>query len=143
MVWRWKVPAPKSGCKVTVEPMKLMMLSEFGSTGAAEMSVFHRFELGNGTKPFRLAPWLTLIPLQVPLCANRTPEDVKRSSTIKSGSRIRRIIVSFRIGSDLCGPSTELRNRVCDSGLRTWGLAPACESVELERHRKPIARPGP
>src|SRR5438094_5751674 len=131
MVWRWKVPAPKSGCRVTVEPIKLMMLSELGSTGAVEMSVFHRLELGNGTKPFRLAPWPTLIPLQVPLCASRTPEDAKRSSTIKSGSRIRRIIVSFRIGSDLGGPSAEVRNRVCDSGLQTLGLAPAYESVEL------------
>src|SRR5437660_11682107 len=101
--------------------MKLMMLSELGSTGAVETSVFHRLELGNGTKPFRLAPWPTLIPLQVPLCANRAPEDAKRSSTIRSGSRIRRIIVSFPIWSDLGGPSAEGRNRVCDSGPPNLG----------------------
>src|SRR5205807_3835305 len=106
-------------------------LAELGSTGAADMSVFHKFELGKGTKPFRLAPWPTLIPLQVPLCANRAPEDPKRSSIIKSGSRIRRIIVSFPIWSDLGGPSAEVRNRVCDSVLDTLDLAPVYESVEL------------
>ena len=37
-------------------PMKLMMLAEFGSTGALVMSVFQRLEERKGTKPLRLAP---------------------------------------------------------------------------------------
>ena len=46
-------------------PMKLMMAVEFGSTGAAEMSAFHRLSAGNGTKPFRLALCPRLIALQL------------------------------------------------------------------------------
>jgi hypothetical protein len=33
-----------------------MIEAEFGSTAADEMSVFHAFEAGNGTKPLKLAP---------------------------------------------------------------------------------------
>jgi len=38
---------PKSGCSVRVVPMKLMKLADFGSTGAALMSVFHQLSEGN------------------------------------------------------------------------------------------------
>jgi hypothetical protein len=41
-----------------------MMEEEFASTGAVEMSVFHALLLGNGTKPLRLPPIPTLMPLQ-------------------------------------------------------------------------------
>lgn len=48
---------------VMLDPMKLMMAFEFGSTAALEMSVFHALPAGKGRKPFRLAPWPVLIPL--------------------------------------------------------------------------------
>ena len=41
-------PEPKSGCRPIVGPMKLMMAVEFGSTGAAEISVFHKLLLVKG-----------------------------------------------------------------------------------------------
>ena len=41
-----------------------MIDDEFGSTAAPEMSVFHALLLGNGTKPLRLPPIPTLMPLQ-------------------------------------------------------------------------------
>jgi len=44
-----------------LEPMKLIMLPELGSTGAEEMSWFQRLLEGKGTKPFKLAPWPTAI----------------------------------------------------------------------------------
>jgi len=47
-----------------------MMLAEFGSTGASEISVFQRLEPSNGTNPFRLVSCPTVIPLQVPACAS-------------------------------------------------------------------------
>src|SRR5580693_2480458 len=47
------------------EPMKLMIAEEFASTGAEEMSLFHRLSAGNGTNPFRLALCPRLIPLQL------------------------------------------------------------------------------
>src|SRR5512133_3191112 len=74
-VWLWNVPAPKSGCRVTVAPMKLMMFAELASTCAVEMSVFHKLVDWNGTKPFRLAPCPRLIPLQVPDCENAIPQE--------------------------------------------------------------------
>lgn len=40
-----------------------MMAAEFGSTGAAEILVFHALSAGKGMKPFRLAPCPRLIPL--------------------------------------------------------------------------------
>jgi hypothetical protein len=58
-------PEPKSGCKPMPEPMKLMVAAEFGSTGAEEMSLFHRLSAGNGTNPFRLELCPRLIPLQL------------------------------------------------------------------------------
>jgi hypothetical protein len=60
--------------QVTAAPMKLMMLAELGSTGSAEMSVFHKLLDGNGTNPLRLAPWPRLMPLQVPLWPKTAPE---------------------------------------------------------------------
>ena len=45
--------------------MKLMILGEFESTGAVEMSVFHRLpEPWKGTNPFRLVSWPGAIPAQ-------------------------------------------------------------------------------
>jgi hypothetical protein len=40
-----------------------MMAAEFASTGALEMSVFHRLSLAKGRNPFRLAPWPRLMAL--------------------------------------------------------------------------------
>jgi hypothetical protein len=45
--------------------MKLISAAEFGSTGAAEISLFQRLSAGNGTKPFRLALCPRLIALQL------------------------------------------------------------------------------
>src|SRR5579863_9303230 len=71
--------------------MKLMMLAELGSTGAAEMSVFQRLVLGNGTKPLRLDNWPVLIPAQVPAWAK--PEQAASASSVpaRSAFRIRRM----------------------------------------------------
>ena len=44
-----------------------MISFEFGSTGADEISVFHRLLLVKGRKPFKLAPWPVDIPLQARL----------------------------------------------------------------------------
>ena len=49
-------PEPKSACRPTLVPMKLMSAAEFGSTAAPEMSLFHRLSAGNGRKPPRLPP---------------------------------------------------------------------------------------
>jgi hypothetical protein len=45
--------------------MKPMMVLEFASTGALEMSWFQGFASGNGRKPFKLASWPTAKPLQL------------------------------------------------------------------------------
>jgi len=45
--------------------MKLMIAAEFPSTGAEEISLFHRLSAENGTNPFRLALCPRLIPLQL------------------------------------------------------------------------------
>lgn len=58
-------PEPKSGCKPMEGPMKLMIAVELGSTGAEEMSWFHRLSDGNGTNPFRLALCPRPIPEQL------------------------------------------------------------------------------
>jgi hypothetical protein len=42
-----------------------MIAAEFGSTGADEISWFHRLSDLNGTNPFRLALWPRLMPLQL------------------------------------------------------------------------------
>src|SRR5271163_1725878 len=47
-----------------------MILAEFEAIGALEISVFQRLLAWNGTKPFRLVSWPTVMPLQVPLAAN-------------------------------------------------------------------------
>src|ERR1700735_4821546 len=47
-----------------------MMSAEFEAIGALEISVFQRLLAWNGTKPFRLVSWPTVMPLQVPLAAN-------------------------------------------------------------------------
>jgi hypothetical protein len=44
--------------------MKLMIAPELGSTGEAEMSVFHKFAGVKGRNPFRLAPTPVPIALQ-------------------------------------------------------------------------------
>ncbi|MBZ5546783.1 MAG: hypothetical protein LAO22_02305 [Acidobacteriia bacterium] len=41
-----------------------MMVAEFGSTGADEMSVFHKLLLVNGTNPPKLALWPVDMTLQ-------------------------------------------------------------------------------
>src|SRR5438874_325340 len=46
-----------------------MILSEFGSTGIEETSVFQALSVGNGMNPFRSAPRPVFIPAHVPLCA--------------------------------------------------------------------------
>ena len=56
-------PEPKSGCSPTPVPMKPISDAEFGSTGADEMSVFHRLSEGNDTKPLRLPPCPAVITL--------------------------------------------------------------------------------
>src|SRR5579863_1122541 len=48
-------------------PMKFMMLEEFGSTSAVEMSAFQRLLLPwKGTKPFKLVSCPGVMPAQVP-----------------------------------------------------------------------------
>src|SRR5579863_4054245 len=48
--------------------MKLMIASEFGSTAALETFWFQALSLGNGTKPFKLAPWPVEMTLQALFC---------------------------------------------------------------------------
>ena len=50
----------------------MMIVDEFGSTGAAEMSWFQRLSAGKGTKPFKLA----LCPRFIPLHVDGGPPDV-------------------------------------------------------------------
>src|ERR1700722_2376457 len=58
-------PEPKSGCRPTPGPMKLISAAEFGSTGADEISVFHKLLAGNGTNPPRLPSWPGCMTLHV------------------------------------------------------------------------------
>src|SRR5579871_1243088 len=58
-------PEPKSGCRPIPAPMKLMIALEFESTGAEEISLFHRLSAGNGTYPLRPALCPRLIALQL------------------------------------------------------------------------------
>src|SRR4029453_2222615 len=51
-----------------------MMLSEFGSTGIEEMSVFQALSAGNGMNPFRAAPGPVSIPAHMPFCAKLSLE---------------------------------------------------------------------
>src|ERR1700690_1088885 len=57
-------PEPKSGCSGTFAPMKPMIASELGSTGALAMFSFQRLSAGNGMNPFKDAPMPTDMPLQ-------------------------------------------------------------------------------
>ena len=57
-------PVPKSGCRPIVEPMVLMIVPEFESTGEAEMSLFQRLSEAKGTNPLRFAPEPRLMALQ-------------------------------------------------------------------------------
>src|ERR1039458_6368036 len=66
----WYRPEPKSGCSGVVDPMKLMIAFEFGSSGALEMLVFQRLLVGKGMNPFKLAPCPRLIRLQGLICAD-------------------------------------------------------------------------
>src|ERR1700733_5650868 len=52
-----KSPEPKSACRPIDGPMKLISAAEFGSSGADEMSWFHRLSAGNATNPPRLPSW--------------------------------------------------------------------------------------
>src|ERR1039457_2072244 len=66
----WYRPEPKSACNGVVDPMKLMIASEFGSSGALAMFVFQRPLDGKGMNPFKLAPCPKLIRLQGLICAD-------------------------------------------------------------------------
>ena len=51
-----------------------MMEEELASTGALEMSLFHKLSLANGMNPFKLAPCPTLMALQALLLPWPPPE---------------------------------------------------------------------
>src|SRR5215831_16595106 len=53
--------------------MKLMMFVELGSTGAEEISLFHKSSAGNGTNPLRLVSCPTVIPPHAPACPRADP----------------------------------------------------------------------
>src|ERR1022692_4360792 len=69
----WYRPEPKSACNGVVDPMKVMIVSEFGSSGALAMFVFQRLLDGKGMNPFKLAPCPRLIRLQGLICADTRP----------------------------------------------------------------------
>ena len=58
---------PQSGCTFTEPTQLVMIVLELGSTGAEEMSVFHKLLLAKGTNPLRLAVWPVDITLQARL----------------------------------------------------------------------------
>ena len=63
---------PKSGCRLLPDNAE-MMVAEFESTGAEAIFVFHKSVDGNGTKPFRLAPFPVLMfPQDAPTVAGST-----------------------------------------------------------------------
>src|ERR1039457_3303882 len=74
----WYRPEPKSACSEVLDPMKLMIAPEFGSSGALAMFVFQRLLGGKGMNPFKLAPCPRLIRLQGLICANATMLNSKR-----------------------------------------------------------------
>src|SRR5450432_4511688 len=79
--------------------MKAIMLVEFGSTGAKEMSVFHALSAGNGMKPLRSAPGPRLIPAHVPLCEKLSRENKSNERPIRTKTRllcIERLLLSYR-----------------------------------------------
>jgi hypothetical protein len=57
-----------------------MMFAELGSTGAAEMSVFHKLLVPNGTNPLRLVSCPTVMPLQDPVCENAEPQSKSKAA---------------------------------------------------------------
>src|SRR5438876_6623005 len=67
--WPRYSPDPKSACSGAPDPMKAIMAEEFGSTGAAEMSVFQGLPGVKGTKPLRLAICPSAMSLQAGACA--------------------------------------------------------------------------
>src|SRR5450432_733881 len=70
-----------------VPPMKLMIASEFGSTGAPAMFLFQRLSAGNGTNPFKLAPIPVDMTLQL-VCAETTEPRQRTRSTEERNVRI-------------------------------------------------------
>src|SRR5919109_730770 len=60
-----------------------MMLSEFGSTGIEEMSVFQALSAGNGTNPFRSAPGPVSMPAHVPLWATLSLESESKERPMR------------------------------------------------------------
>src|SRR5437762_4747336 len=93
-----------------------MMLSEFGSTGIEEISVFHALSAGNGMNPFRSAPRPVSMPPHVPLC-------VKLSLESESSERLIRIM-SFGVfisGDCFCWGGVVARNK---TKSQTNGLLP-------------------
>src|SRR5579862_2712101 len=104
--WPLYRPEPKSGCSGLLEPMRLMMASESGSTGAPAMSVFHRLLGRKGTKPFRLPSGPTLMPLQGLLCVNATLLMETTAIRNRQGSSLRCTAIllvwgSYRLGGAL------------------------------------------
>src|SRR6266436_37435 len=87
IVWCCTMPEPNSAWRVTVDPMKLMMFAELGSTGDAEISVFHKLFVPNGTNPSRLVSCPTVIPLQDPACENAGPHSKNKPAIVKTNAR--------------------------------------------------------
>src|SRR5882762_4532586 len=87
IVWCCTMPEPKSAWRVTVDPMKSMMFAELGSTGEAEISVFHKLFVPNGTNPFKLVSYPTVIQLQEPACENTAPQSISKAAIAKTNER--------------------------------------------------------
>ena len=66
-----------------------------GSTGALDISVFHRLVDGNGTKPFRLVSWPTVIPLQLPACENAAPQSKTTAVMLRANVRFRWCLIDL------------------------------------------------
>src|SRR5690349_11311744 len=66
--------------------MKLMMPLEFRSTGAVEISLFHKLSSGKGRKPFKLAPAPGVIPLQVAVWVDPPTCSVTPAELLAPGS---------------------------------------------------------
>src|SRR6266478_9644851 len=99
-----EVPEPKSGCSVTLDPIKLMIFAELGSTVAPETLVFHELLAGKGTKPFKLVSCPTVIPAHVPACAKARPENIPSAAhRIASMNETRCALMSF-IFPECSGP---------------------------------------
>src|SRR5690348_4397584 len=66
--------------------MKLIIPLEFKSTGAAEISLFHKLSSGNARKPFKLAPAPGVIPLQLAACVDPPTCSVTLAELLAPGS---------------------------------------------------------